>query len=281
MMAEDLFSIRTMTRSDVDVAVDWAAGEGWNPGLNDADAFYAADPSGFLVGETDGQPVATISVVAYGDDFGFLGFYIVHPDFRGRGYGLKIWQAGMQQLGARNVGLDGVVAQQNNYRKSGFAYAYGNQRYQGKGGGEGADDVAPISDVGFDSVLDYDTACFAAARRDFLSLWLSQQASSGFAVVEDGSLKGYGLIRSCRAGHKIGPLFADSAEIAERIYRALAATVPGDPVYLDVPLPNKAAVDLAQRHSMTPVFETARMYTRGDPGVPIPRVFGVTTFELG
>ena len=280
-MTDDSFSIRTMTRADVDVAVDWAADEGWNPGLHDADAFYAADPSGFLIGEIDGRPAATISVVSYGDDFGFLGFYIVHPDFRGRGLGLKIWQAGMQKLEGKNVGLDGVVAQQNNYRKSGFVYAYGNQRYEGSGGGEGADGVVLISDVDFDPVLAYDTACFAAPRREFLSRWLSQKASNGFAVVEHGTLKGYGLIRTCRSGHKIGPLFADSAEIAERIYRALAATVPGDPVYLDVPLPNEAAVALAKRHRMTPVFETARMYTRGDPGVPIPRVFGVTTFELG
>ena len=280
-MSDDTFSIQTMTRADVDVAVDWAADEGWNPGLHDADAFYAADPSGFLIGEIDGRPAATISVVAYGNNFGFLGFYIVHPDFRGRGFGLKIWQAGMRQLEGRNVGLDGVVAQQNNYRKSGFVYAYGNQRYEGQGGGEGADGVLPISAVDFDTVLAYDTACFAVARREFLAAWLNRPGSSGFAVAESGTLKGYGLIRSCRSGHKIGPLFADSPEIAERIYRALAATVPGDPVYLDVPLPNEAAVALAERHRMTPVFETARMYTRGDPGVPIPRVFGVTTFELG
>ncbi len=280
-MTDDSFSIRTMTRADVEVAVDWAAGEGWNPGLHDAEAFYAADPSGYLIGEIDGRPVATISVVSYGDDFGFLGFYIVHPDFRGRGYGLKIWQAGMRQLEGKNVGLDGVVAQQNNYRKSGFVYAYGNQRYEGTGGGEGADGAVPISDVDFDAVLAYDTACFAAPRRAFLSSWLKQPESNGFAVVEGGALKGYGLIRSCRSGHKIGPLFAESAEIAERIYRALAATVPGDPLYLDVPLPNDAAVALAKRHRMTPVFETARMYTQGDPGVPLPRVFGVTTFELG
>ncbi len=130
-------------------------------------------------------------------------------------------------------------------------------------------------------MLAYDSACFAAPRREFLELWLKQPGSNGFAVVDGGTLKGYGLIRSCRSGHKIGPLFADSADIAERIYRALAATAPGDPVYLDVPLPNEAAVALAKRHRMTPVFETARMYTRGDPGVPIPRVFGVTTFELG
>jgi hypothetical protein len=29
------------------------------------------------------------------------------------------------------------------------------------------------------------------------------------------------------------------------------------------------------------VFETARMYRNGDPGLPVERIFGITTFELG
>jgi hypothetical protein len=31
---------------------------------------------------------------------------------------------------------------------------------------------------------------------------------------------------------------------------------------------------------MHAVFETARMYTKGDPGIPVDRVFGVTSCEL-
>ena len=66
-----------------------------------------------------------------GEGFGFLGFYLARPEHRGKGYGLEIWKAGMDYMGARNVGLDGVVAQQDNYRRSGFVYAYGNVRYEG------------------------------------------------------------------------------------------------------------------------------------------------------
>src|SRR5215210_5382401 len=124
--------IRPASRRELDLALEWAAQEGWNPGLSDAECFYAADPEGFLLAFRDEEPVASISVVRYGSDFGFLGLYIVRADLRGWGYGYQLWRAGMAQLGERTVGLDGVVAQQENYHRSGFSWAHRNIRYSGQ-----------------------------------------------------------------------------------------------------------------------------------------------------
>ena len=135
-MQERNYTIRVMTRQEVDIAIDWAAAEGWNPGLYDADCFTAADPNGFLIGVLGDEPIAAVSAVRYGDSFGFLGFYLVKPEYRGRGYGFRIGNAGLAHLGGRTIGLDGVVAQQDNYRKSGFIVAHRNIRYQGTGGGQ-------------------------------------------------------------------------------------------------------------------------------------------------
>src|SRR5712671_6654673 len=125
------FRIRPMQPDEIALAADWAAAEGWNPGLADAGSFATVDRQGFLLGELDGHPAATISCVNYDERFAFLGFYIVRPDLRGRGYGLRIWKAAMAHAGSRTVGLDGVVAQQENYKKSGFRLAYPNIRYGG------------------------------------------------------------------------------------------------------------------------------------------------------
>ena len=62
-------------------------------------------------------------------------FYIIKSQYRGRGFGLQLWNAAMAYMGGRNVGLDGVIAQQGNYRKSGFKLAYRSIRHQGEGGG--------------------------------------------------------------------------------------------------------------------------------------------------
>jgi len=83
------FIIRTMTRKEVDTAADWAAAEGWNPGMHDADCFWRADTNGFIGGWLGDEQAAAISVVRYGTSFGFLGFYIVRPDCRGKGYGCR------------------------------------------------------------------------------------------------------------------------------------------------------------------------------------------------
>ena len=73
-----------MSRAELELAIDWAAVEGWNPGLADATPFHVADPAGFLIGLVDGTPAAVISVVRYGQDFGFLGFYIAAPPIAAR-----------------------------------------------------------------------------------------------------------------------------------------------------------------------------------------------------
>ena len=280
-MANQPFRIRTMTRAEVDLAIDWAAVEGWNPGIHDAGCFHAADPDGFLVGLLGDEPIGGISVVAYDDRFGFLGLYIVRPAYRGRGFGIALWNAGMARLGERIVGLDGVVEQQPNYRRAGFALACRNERYEGVGGGAAPDGVVALSDVPFDGIANYDSRLFGARRPAFLERWLAQPRAQARAVVTDGVLAGYGVIRACRHGHKIGPLFADSPDLAEALYASLVAGVPGEPVFLDVPQANADAVALAQRHDMRSVFQTARMYRGGDPEIPVARVFGVTTFELG
>ncbi|GAA3546080.1 GNAT family N-acetyltransferase [Zobellella aerophila] len=284
MMQNNNYIIRTMTRQEVDIAIDWAAAEGWNPGLHDADCFYAADPHGFLVGLLGDEPIAAISVVKYGASFGFLGFYMVKPAFRGQGYGIQIWNAGLAYLGGRTIGLDGVVAQQDNYNKSGFSLAYRNVRYQGNGGGEYPDNlgIVPLAAVPFADICAYDTLFFPEARPQFLRCWINQPGSTALGIRQDGKLAGYGVLRKCRSGYKVGPLFADAAELAEPLFLALKSHVPeGESVFLDTPAVNISAVELAQRHQMSVSFETARMYLGQSPELPINRLFGVTSFELG
>ncbi|ACC74725.1 GNAT family N-acetyltransferase [Paraburkholderia phymatum] len=281
--ARDLI-VRTMNTNEVNLAIEWAAREGWNPGLHDASCFRCADPKGFFVGEWRGEAVGSISAIAYDGQFGFIGLYIVRPEFRGKGFGLRIWQHGIDYLGKRNIGLDGVVAQQPNYRKSGFELAYRNIRFQGIADADASRDEAMLVDarqLPFEQLASYDGRFFPAPRAAFLRAWIDQPGAVSLAHIGDGQIRGYGVLRRCREGRKIGPLFADDKHIAEALFTALVARCAGETVTLDVPELNSAAVALAERHRLTSVFETARMYTKRAPDHPLMRLYGVTTFELG
>lgn len=275
------FVTRPMTASDLKQAVAWAAAEGWNPGRHDAECFRVVDPDGFIVGTADGEPVASISVVNYDDRFAFLGFYIVRPDWRGRGLGWTTWQAGLAHAGKRTIGLDGVVAQQDNYRKSGFALAYRNIRFGGSAQpGEPSPGIVALSQVPFAALAAYDRPLFPAPRDAFLRAWIGQKEHVALGFMENGALAGFGVARPCREGCKIGPLFADRDAVADMLFAALSARSKG-PLFLDVPEPNARAIRLAERHGLKPVFETARMYTGPAPAIDVARIYGVTSFELG
>jgi hypothetical protein len=224
--------------------------------------------------------------VRYASTFGFLGFYIVRPDQRGQGFGSRLWQAGMDYLEDRTVGLDGVVAQQDNYARSGFVLAHRNVRFGGSPPVEAPQDKR-LRLVGPDliaAVLAYDRPFFAAPREAFLRCWLRPEARTAIAFVEDGTIRGYGVIRECRDGYKIGPLFADGEREVDLLFQALAAKAEKAEkasVFLDLPEPNQAAVQLAVRFGLSPVFETARMYRGVRPDLPLTRTYGIATFELG
>ena len=276
-----IFTIRRMTRIELNLAIQWASAEGWNPGTHDADCFYAADPNGFFVGEFDENPVGCISAIAYDHTFGFLGFYIVKPEFRNRGYGTQLWEEALKYMGDRNVGADAVLSQLENYKRWGFETHYHSIRFEGVGVQAKARNLVKLSQVEFDELAAYDRGLFPAKRMQFLKRWIQQPESVSLCVVKARRIAGYGVLRACYRGFKIGPLFADDEWAAEDLFTGLSAPVAGAPVFLDVPQPNAEALALAKRHNMKPVFETARIYNKGPIELPLNRIYGVTSFELG
>ena len=283
----DALTLRLMTRAEADWLVERAADEGWNPGLHDAEIFWATDPEGFIAAELDGELIGGGSIVSYDGSFGFMGLFILRPEFRGRGLGRQLWHARVRLLQSRlglgsAIGMDGVYAMQDWYAEGGFVFSHRDIRFEGVGAeAEPVDGVVPASDVPFVQLAAYDRRCFPALREGFLRAWLDQPDSRALAVADGGHLRGFGLIRGCRIGAKIGPLYADDASIAEALYTSLASFAPGEPVYLDVPEVNAWAMSLAQRHEMREVFGCARMYLGSQPRVADGHIYGVTTFELG
>ncbi|MDO0917585.1 GNAT family N-acetyltransferase [Streptomyces sp. DT2A-34] len=274
-----------VTRAGLDdwpVISGWAADEGWNPGLADGPAFFAEDPDGFFLGRIDGEPVSAISVVNYGTDYAFLGCYLVRPDLRGHGHGLTTWKTALAHAGSRTIGLDGVVAQQDNYRRSGFELAHRTVRFTGTApASEVPADVRVVRSEDIADITAYDGTCTPADRPRFLAHWLTGTGHHAVVRRSGDRVTGYGVIRPGHDCPRIGPLFADTAEDARALFAALTTEAAGREVAIDVPEPNAAGVALAEEAGFTPSFETARMYTGPVRPYAGERVFGVTTLELG
>ena len=293
-MTTNQLHIRNMTRAELDVIVEWAANEGWNPGLHDADIFWATDPDAFIAAELKGEMIGGGSIVNYGGVFGFMGFFLIHPQFRGRGFGAQLWLARRERLIKRlqapaRIEMDGLFHMQSFYAKGGFQFLHRDFRFQGTASAQSnvpasnstLCDVVDLSTLAFDEINQYDQTIFMAPRSEFLRRWISQPACHALGATHNGKLVGYAIARPSRTGYRIGPLFANDPAIARMLFQSLLTRLPHQQVQIDVPECNTSGVEMVKSSGFQEVFGCARMAF----GPPLPRplqnIFGVTTFELG
>ncbi|WP_454783910.1 GNAT family N-acetyltransferase [Legionella sp. WA2024007413] len=278
------YHIERMTREEVGIAIDWARKEGWNPGLNDAECFYQADPQGFFAGKLNNQIIAVGSAVVYDAHFAFCGLYIVDKKYRSQGYGMKLTTARLNYINNRNAGIDGVFSMVNNYAHIGYRLAHNNARYALKHPRlrpKVDPHLVDLNTVPFEQLIQYDKQYFPASRPKFLSEWIKQNTALALGFVSERQLMGYGVIRKCFEGYKIGPLFADTPTIAQKLFEQLVEYAQGEIVFLDIVESNPFAVHLVNKFKMSKIFETARMYLKGAPKLSTEGIYGITTFELG
>lgn len=282
-MASMDYSILQAKEHEISLMVDLAAKEGWNPGIYDAQCFYQADPNGFFLGKKGDTLVAVGSGVKYNNEFAFFGLYIVVDEFRGLGYGIQLTKAIFEYMGNLNIGLDGVPAMQSQYAKLGFKLCHYNIRYAGKLRPTLLSNpaIVEIASIPFEVLFNFDCRYFPAERQNFLKSWIAQPESKALGYWQDDKLLGYGVIRRCIQGFKIGPLFAETPQIAHDLFLHLAAHAKGAEVFLDVIEANTEAMRLVKNYGFDKKFVTVRMYTRYNPSIPIQNIYGITTFELG
>ncbi|KTD23046.1 GNAT family N-acetyltransferase [Legionella londiniensis] len=277
------YTVERMTKNEVHLAVAWAAEEGWNPGLNDAECFYQTDPHGFFAGKLDGKIIAVGSAIIYDEHFAFCGFYIVDKAYRGQGFGLQLTRHRLNYVGKRNAGIDGVTNMLDKYARLGYKFAHHNARYECTRffSSHEHPHIIPLAQANFSELMQYDRRHFPAPRETFLRCWINQPGARSLAYIQEDKLSGYGVIRPCIRGFKIGPLFADNPGIADKLFLQLANHAMGQPFYLDIPENNPNAIHLVKRYDLQKVFETARMYLKGEPTLETRHIYGITSFELG
>ncbi len=272
--------IRRLTEEEAKTLIGWAKNEGWNPGLFDAERFFAFDPEGFIGCTVDGELAAAISAISYTDTFGFIGLYICRPDMRGKGLGKRVWDAGMARLAGHVIGLDGVPEQQANYATMGFMPTYRTWRWSGRLTSAPHMNTMDLSADMIPELIAFDRHFFPADRKGFLLEWIKAPHVT-VVVRSEGQISAYGVLRRCVEGFKIGPLFADRLEDAIAILHRLATEAGDAVIHIDVPEPATDFAAYLDSCGMSRGFVTARMYKGTPPTISTEGLYGVTSLELG
>jgi len=278
-----VLTIRCLKLNEMVFPMELAAREGWNPGLYDGVSFYEADPGGFFLAELDGGMAGCISAVRYGDRLGYIGGHVVLPPYRGRGIGEALWQHAVEHLKGRVAGTDGLPVMENFYQRYGFIPEYGISRYAGKLLDHACLGIDVYSALELDpkGLIDYDRRMFGCVRETFLSAWIGQPGVESACYADQEGIKGYGVIRACRQGCRVGPLFADTEEIARRLLCHLACKAGEGALMIDVPHANPAAVALAESFGMEQLFSRLRLYSGEGLELPARNIYGLTTLDIG
>ncbi len=276
------FSTKVMSKSELETVLNWAADEGWNPGIADAAAFYAADPNGFFLTKVGDRPVAAVSVVNHDPENAFLGLYICRPNWRGRGLGLATWNVGLEHAGHRSIGLDGVPDQEHNYRTSGFVKTGSSLRHEGRVEALQSPNTRMLQPNDFEVLMELDAHANGCKRSKFLQSWLTgtEQIRGTRLLLRDGEICGFATWRACHVGTKIGPVVAPDTGSALELISDIAFLRREGPLIIDVPDKNTELLKELESLQFSIPFVTARMY-RGRPPETDQSLQAIATMELG
>jgi len=285
--------IRPLERGDIASVTDWARQEGFSPGAGDVAIYRHTDRQGLWVGWLGSERIGCISGVRYSAEYGFIGLYLVRPEWRGQGYGLQLWSQAMQHLDdLACIGVEAALDRVDDYRRWGFVPATTTTRWQIISDGS---ESTPSVEAGWqllsgDAIPQRAVQCFdaqreASPRPHFLSQWLNHPAGTVLALIDAaGTCHGFGRIRPCLLprgeGWRIGPLMAETPQAAGVLLQGLLQRHSGV-VLLDAPGGNGAAAPLLQSLQFSPISSTKRMYRGTVPSVSLSDVYGLACLELG
>ncbi len=241
-MASNTFEVRGAVPGDLKVVNRLSILHNWHFGQYDLSCAHAFDPSGFFVGELDGQVIGHVNAVKYPGHSAFIGIYIVQKEFRGRGYGKKIWDTAWGSLDhSCTVGLDAAPSMVSKYESYGFRAVWKSSVAQlnfekiikNLAGTEVPSGVSikSIRTIDFDKLVEYDASVFGAPRRELLEKWINIPGSLGWgAVDESGNVFGYTTIRrtfndmGTEFGLSMAPLYANNDSIVKCLLKVAAET---------------------------------------------------------
>ena len=262
-----MIHIRPMTAADLPLGMRLKQQASWNQTEADWQRVLSLEPDGCFVAEVDGRPVGTTATSVF-DSIGWLAMVLVDEAFRGRGIGTQLMRHALAYLdgrGVRTARLDATPLGRPLYEKLGFVAEYELARMEGiAAGGAASENVVPVAAEGLDAVCALDLQATGTSRRRLLERLYRERPAAMHSFVTDGTPLGYATARAGTRATQIGPIVARSVAAGEALADAALQRYAGQPVFLDIPTQNTAAMHWAESRGLRVQRHLTRMY-RGEP----------------
>ncbi|CDG22368.1 conserved protein of unknown function [Xenorhabdus poinarii G6] len=281
---ESQFQVSVATPETWQVVEEMARQERWDLGKGDAGRFLNVDTQGFYIGYWQDKPISSISAVNYTQNYTHVGHYIVNPDFRGQGLGLAVWRIAIEHAEGRCIGLDGMPAQEANYKKWGFKTHYHTFRMAGAATKNIVElhNIELVDQKNIASVIHYDESFVGYSRASLLAEWFFGQGRKGLLKVGNKGIEGVIGLRPSDDGYRIGPFYAVNEHSMKTLMLAAMNEIPQQTnVTLDIPEYAQQTIAFANALGFKTLFHTCRMY-RGEPLVDYQLgINALASLELG
>lgn len=264
--------VRHMLESDLDFAAACTASEGWTSQTRgEFEGFIAHDPDGCFIVQAGDRRIGICVATLYGTA-GFLGEFIIVPDWRGRGIGRYLMEQAIGYLhsrGVRSIFLDGEPRAVPLYERLGFRKVTRSLRFAGTMTGAAHPAVRPMCAGDLPAVCEIDHEAFGADRSFFLRRRLSQCPELCWVLECHEQVAGFILGRRGADWVFAGPwVIAPGVERPERLLESLALAAEGVTIHVGALETNSAATRILTASGLVerPTW-TWRMVLGTDEGV--------------
>jgi ribosomal protein S18 acetylase RimI-like enzyme len=255
--------IRTMEKGDVELCVNLFNIAGWGNTKSDAFRMLQFSPGGCFIASFDDVNLGMVSSTGYGNQ-GWIGNLIVHPEYRGRGFGATLMEKAINHLnkqGVKSIRLDSVPLAVNLYKRLGFRPEFNSLRFIGEGKDCPEKYAEPMMLKDLETVARLDESYFGSSRKRMLGRILEEFPELCYTVRDDSQLMGYIMGKRGTEINRIGPWICDPdrPELAEGLLKQLMSKLDGEKLWIGVPEENTASVHILVRNGFQQQPSSQRM----------------------
>ncbi len=238
--ASSAISLRPMTIQDIPFGLSLSGLAGWNQTEADWRMLLEGSTGGCFIACWDGIEAGTVTTVTYQNRLSWIGMMQVAPHHRRLGIGSALLRAAIQAVEAQGpICLDATPAGRPLYEKHGFQPLYPLSRWLRPPAPlrmQPGLHCQPLSQEALHRILATDRPVFGADRSGILSTLQRNTPSLALYLSRDHEILGFCLGRAGLKYTQIGPLIADSLDIARNLLLNALQTCAQQQVILDIAL---------------------------------------------